>query len=108
MQLGESETLGVEDDHDGGVRHIDAHLNNGSGHENLRLSLYEFLHLLFLLAGFHAAVDLAEAELREGLSQHLVAVFKVLEVTLLRLFDEREDDIHLAPLTDLLTDAVVE
>ena len=51
---------------------------------------------------------LTQTELGEGLLQHLVAVLKVLQVTLLRFLNQREDDIHLAPFVDLLTDAVVE
>ena len=68
----------------------------------------ESLHLLFLLTGFHTSVDLTEPELGEGLFQYLVAILQILQVALLRLLDEREDDIHLASFPDLLTDAVVE
>ena len=106
--MGETEALGVEDHHHRGIGHIHAHLDDGGGDKNLGLTTDETLHLLFLLTGFHASVDLTEPELGEGLFQYLVAILQILQVALLRLFDEREDDIHLTTFPDLLTDAVVE
>ena len=53
-------------------------------------------------------MHLAETELREHLSQHLEAVFEILQVALLAFFYEGEHDIHLTALSNLLADAVVE
>ena len=68
MQLGESEALSFEDDHHGGIGHVDTHLNDGSGNENLSFATDELLHLGFLVGRLHLAVNLAESELRENLS----------------------------------------
>ena len=65
-------------------------------------------HLLFLLFGFHLAVYLAQAELGEDIFQLLKTVFEVLQVKALAFLDEREDDIDLSSLLDLLADAFVE
>ena len=108
MQLRKSEALCNEDDHHRGVGHIDTYLDDGGGHENLCLAAYELLHLLLFVLGLHFAVHLTQAEFRESLTQHFEALLQVLQVDLFTLLDEREDDIHLSPLIDLLTDAVVE
>ena len=67
MELGEAETLGIEDDHHRGIGHIDTHLDDGGGYEDLCLAADEPLHLLLLVLGLHLAVNLAETELWEGL-----------------------------------------
>ena len=108
MELGQAETLGIEDDHHRGIRYIDTNFNHGGGYEDLRLTFHKLLHLLFLILRFHATVNLAKAELREGLFQHFEAVFEILQVALLAFLNQREDEIHLTPLMDLLADAVVE
>ena len=38
MQLGQAEALGVFDDHDRGVGHVDAHLNDRGGHQYVPVS----------------------------------------------------------------------
>ena len=38
MELGEAELLGVEDDHKGRLRHVDADLDDGCGDEEGRTS----------------------------------------------------------------------
>ena len=53
-------------------------------------------------------MHLAEPEFGEDLFQHFEAVFEVLQVALLALFNQGEDDIHLSPFVDLLTDTIVE
>ena len=108
VELRESEALGVENHHDGGIRHIHTHLDHGGGDEDLGLTTYKALHLSFLLTGFHATMHLTEMELGECLFQYLVAVFQILEVRFLGFLNQREDNIDLAPLTDLLADAIVE
>ena len=108
MKLRETEALGVEDDHHGGVGHVDAYLDDGGSDENLGLTADEALHLFFLVFQLHAAMHLAETEFREGLFQYLETVFKILEVALGTLFYQGEYDIYLTARADLLTDAVVE
>ena len=108
MELGKSETLGIENDHDGGVGHVDTHLDDGGGHKNLCLATDKLTHLLLLVGRFHLAVNLAQAKFWEHLFKHFEAIFKVFKVYLLALFYEWEDDIHLTSLVNLFADAVVE
>ena len=108
VQLGKAETLGFEDDHYGGVGHVDTYLNDGGGNEYLCLATDKLLHLGFLVGRLHLAMNLAEAELREYLGECGKAVFQVFEVYLLTLLDEGEDDIYLTSLIYLVADAVVE
>ena len=108
VELAEAEALGVEDDHDRGVGHVDAHLDNGCGYEHLRLAADETLHLEFLLLRLHMPMDLAHAELGESLTERLESVLEILQVDFLALLDKREDAVDLSALTDLPADAFVE
>ena len=83
MELGETEALGVENHHDGGVGYIHTHFDDGSGDKDLRLTAHKALHLLLLLTGFHATVHLTEPEFGECLFQYLIAVFQILQIALL-------------------------
>ena len=74
----------------------------------MRLTAHEALHLLFLVLGFHLAVDLAQPEFGEHLAKHLKSIFQVLEVDLLALFYQREHHIYLSAKPHLLADALVE
>src|SRR5271169_3860732 len=52
VQLREAKAFGVLDDHDRGVRNVDADFDDCGGHENVDLIAAEFLHdLFFLYAG---------------------------------------------------------
>jgi hypothetical protein len=62
VHLGEAESLGVVDDHDGGVGDIDADLDDGCGDEDIDLSAVEAGHGDFLFVGGEAAVEEAETE----------------------------------------------
>ena len=64
VQLGQAEALGMLDDHDGGVRHVDADLDDGGGDEDARLAVLEGAHGLVLLRPLHAAVDETEPRRR--------------------------------------------
>ena len=108
MELCQTEPLGIEDDHHGGIRYVHTHFYHGGGNENLGLSLGEMLHFLLLFSRLHLSMYLAESELREGFLQRLESLFEILQVTLLALLDEGEDDIHLSAKVDLATDALVE
>ena len=60
MQLGEAEALGMLDDHDRGVRHVDADLDDGGGDEDAGFAVLEGAHRLVLLGALHAAMDEAD------------------------------------------------
>ena len=53
-------------------------------------------------------MHLAKTELWEGLFQHLIAIFQILQVALLTFFDEWKHDVHLSSFTNLLTDTIIE
>ena len=57
VQLRQSEAVGVLNDHDRGVGHVHAHLDNRRGHEHLRLVVAEALHDGLLLGSGHAPVQ---------------------------------------------------
>jgi hypothetical protein len=63
VELGEAETLGVVDQHHVRIRHINADLDHGGGHEHIDLSVAEFTHHRVFLVTAHAAVDEPDAEI---------------------------------------------
>src|SRR5216684_4319304 len=65
VELGESEALGVLDDHDGGVGDVDADFDDGGGDEDLRFVFAEALHDFFFFVAPEAAVQEAELERRK-------------------------------------------
>ncbi len=73
MKLGEPEALGVLDDHDGGVGHVDADFDDGRGDEYIDLAALEAAHRDFFVVGAEAAVEQAEAQSGEaGVAETLV------------------------------------
>ena len=108
MQLGEPEALCVEYHHDRGVGHVDAHFYHRGGHQYLCLLVQEALHFGFLVAGFHLAVYLAQAEFCEHLLQGLVAVFQVFQVALLAFLDQGKHDVDLSAGSYLAPYALIE
>ncbi len=72
VQLGDAEAVGVHDDHQGGVRHVHAHLDHRGGHEELDLTVVEAAHDRCLLRRVHTPVQhagrhgLQLRHLREG------------------------------------------
>ena len=104
MQLAEPEPLGALDHHDGRIRHIDAHLDHGSGHEDIRPAGSESIHIepFLLVALFPVDYrDLVVGE-REGTGYLVEALFKVPVVQCLAFKDEGIDDEHLAAEGDLV------
>ena len=57
MELGESESVGVFDNHDSGIWHVDAHLDNGGRNEDMQSSFFEVTHNVFFVGGFHFSVE---------------------------------------------------
>ena len=56
MELGEAEALGVLDDHDRRLGHVDADLDDRGRDEDLRLAALEALHRRVLVGARHPAV----------------------------------------------------
>ena len=59
VKLGEAETLGMVEDHDGGVWDIHAHLDHAGGNERVDFSLAEKAHDALLLLRPEFAVEQA-------------------------------------------------
>ena len=56
MQLADAEPVGVHHQHDGGVRDVDAHLNDGGAHQHIDLARPEGRHCVVLLVGRQPSV----------------------------------------------------
>ncbi len=65
VQLREPEALGAVDDHHGRVRHVDAHLDHGRGHEHVDVTGAERSHAGLLLRRLHLAVQETQAQAGE-------------------------------------------
>src|SRR5258708_3582345 len=80
VKLGESEAIGIDDEHDRGVRHVNSDLDHGRRHEDVDLASLEALHRLFLLRRWHSAVQHCHAAVRETLSHRLETLRKWFKV----------------------------
>ncbi|MNF45260.1 hypothetical protein D3C84_263880 [compost metagenome] len=57
VQLGQTQALGVLDDHQAGIGYVDADLDHRGGDQQLQLALLELLHYRGLFRRLHAPVD---------------------------------------------------
>ena len=96
VQLGEAETFGVLDDHDGGVGNVDADFDDGGGDEDLRFVVPEGLHDSVLFFAGEAAVEQAELELGKDFFGKAFVFFHGGFQFQFRFFDDRIDDVALA------------
>ena len=102
MQLGESEAVGLLDDHDRRVRDVDADLDHRRRHEHVELPRLELRHQLAPLGRSQAAVqepDAVALELRaaEPVGLHL----RRARDGRLRFLDQRADDVGLPALVEM-------
>jgi transcription termination factor Rho len=65
MQLGQTETFGVLDDHHAGVGHVHADLDDRRRHQHLQPARGEILHHGVLVGALHAAVDHPDPQIGE-------------------------------------------
>ncbi|RMS11058.1 hypothetical protein ALP75_204885 [Pseudomonas syringae pv. actinidiae] len=105
MQLGQAKALGVFDDHQAGIRHIDTDLDHRGRHQQLQRALLEFSHDRGFFCGFHAPVDQPDANLAQSTGEFFVRGFSSLAGQFFGLFDQRADPIRLAPLGTGCADA---
>ena len=107
VQLRQSETLCVFDDHDGGIGHVNPNFDDRRCDKDVVVFAQECLHHELFLIPRHLPVHDPDSELREDL---VLQRFGVLNGTLclhfLTLFNERIHDICLTPLLDLATNHV--
>ncbi len=69
VQLREAEAIGVDDEHDRCVGHVDADFDHRGSHEDVDLAALEALHGLFLLVRFHASVQHGHTPVGEALGR---------------------------------------
>jgi hypothetical protein len=72
MELREPEPFGVLHQHDGGVRHVDADLDDRRAHEKMYLAGGERLHDALLRVALHAPVQQPDAVGRKHLLRQMV------------------------------------
>ena len=66
MKLGQAETVGVFDDHDRGVGHVDADLDNRGGDQNGDTAVCEVGHDRFALSARHLAVGQSDLHVQQS------------------------------------------
>jgi len=103
VQLSEAETLGMLDDHDGGVGHVNANFDDRGGNKDLQVIAAESLHdVVFFLAG-EAPVQETDFQLREDeCGETFIFLDRGFQLEL-RLFDDGINDIGLMARFDLAT-----
>ena len=69
VQGSQTKALAVLDDHDGGVGHVDAHLDHRSRDEHVNLATLEGIDNLVLLPRWHAAVKALDGKTRQRQTQ---------------------------------------
>ena len=109
VELGEPVALGALDQHHGRVGDVDPDLDHGRRDEHVGLAGGERLHRRRLLARRHLAVEEPDAEVGE-LARARAAPprrSRPCACELLRLGDERADDVGLAALAQPLADELV-
>ncbi len=94
MQLRQPEALRMLDNHDRGVRHVDADLDDGGGDEDRERARGEPRHHAILLFAGELTVHQTDA-VTEALSERGVALLCRGEVEQLGLLDQRADPIDL-------------
>ena len=114
MQLAETEALGVFDDHQRGVRHVHADLDDRRRDKDICFSADKGGHDRVLVPGLHAAMDTADGQLRElpceffGVLLGRFQFFLPGRLLVLVVFHLRADDKDLPPLLGQLADKAVE
>ena len=102
VQLRQAESLRVLNDHDGGVRDVDANLNHGRRNENIQQAVAKAAHHVISLVRRHPAVQQCHASRRKRSGhQFLVHRGRRAQIHLLRRFDQRIHDVHLTSSINL-------
>ena len=57
MQLSNTKSIGVQNDHDRGIGNINAHFNHGRRHKNIGLTRAEPIHDLFFFSRRHTTMQ---------------------------------------------------
>jgi len=104
MELTEAEAVGILDDHDGGVRDIDADFDDGSGDEDMDIACGEGGHNFFFFPGLHPPMDAGDVQVGEDLLlEQFCVIGSGLAVVrdLVVFLDHGADDISLTSCGDI-------
>jgi len=98
VELGEAEAVGMGDDHDVGVGHVDAHLDDHAGHQGVDLAGGETPHHLVLFALGHLPVQQVHAEVPQAVAAEVFAgVHRGGQLAVVGGVDHRVDEVRLLP-----------
>ena len=109
MKLRQPEAFGVLHEHDRGVCDVDANFDHRGRDQHVELAARERPHDPVLRIRLHSSVQQRDAIRGEDIVREVIRHLRCrLEIHLLRLFDQRVDDIHLPSRVDLLANEVVD
>ena len=97
MQLRQTETFRIFDDHQARVRHIDADFDDGCRDQQRCFARCEIFHRALFLVRLQAPVHEIDAMIRQRARQFAVDRFGRLRLQLFGFFDDRADPIGLTP-----------
>jgi len=105
VQLCEAEAFGVFDDHQGGIRHVHADFDDGSGNEQLCFARDEGRHCRLPFVVRHFAVDEGDPDVGQQGLQLFGGCGGVFAFEGVGFFDERTNPVGLPPVAAVGTDA---
>ena len=105
VELRESESVGVFDNHDGRIGHINAHFDDRGGDKHVYIARFECLHHAFFVGGLHFSVEESDGEFGEHFcGEFLVFGFGGFDFGERGgFFDERQNDKNLPTFFDFLS-----
>jgi len=108
VQLGQTETLGIFDDHQGGIGIVHTNFDHGRADQDLDVTGCKISHDGIFGRWFEAAMQKADAQVRKNfLSQAIVRLDGRLEVERGLFFNHRTDDVSLPARLDLAAHQVL-
>ena len=108
MELRQTETLGIFDHHNGGIRDIDSDLDDRGGYQHMNLICRKCFHDRIFFFSLHLSVQIFHPDRRgQGAAQLFGIIDDVLCLQHLARLDHRADDVCLTAGTDFIFDEAV-
>ncbi len=103
----QAKAVGVFDDHDGGVRNVDADFDDRGCDQHVDLAALEFAHDVFFFVRVEAAVQQADVQVGKNLVAQLAEhLLSGLQFAFFILFDDWIDDVGLMTGSDLFAEEI--
>src|SRR5262249_32831456 len=103
VELSQPETFSMLDNHDRGIGHIDADLDDGCRDEYLELALVEHAHHLIFHIGVETAVEQSNLHIRKNsIAKFFVHLKSGFQLGFLPLLNDGVNDIGLVAGSDVL------